>query len=403
VNLPLTYACQWYKNNCMRRNFIYLLAFISIYGCASVESLLDKGEYSRAFSLSLSKVRGAKKKETKYVSALEKSYAKLNEADRRKIEMWDAPRKPVHWEDVLFTLKGMADRQQKLEPLLPLKSATGYKANFEMYKYVEEIHEAEEQVCLYHFGRAAELVAQTRRTGQRTYAREAYDALKKVEALRPDFPGLSGRRDEARTEGTTIVYFNIHGLPGNMLQQAVMREIQSMPVSSLDRFWFNYSVDTRDKETADYQADVFLENLTISPERERIHTYTEKKEILITKDSKKEKRDSTDIIVEKEVIENVKADISEVFREKKAVLQGRLQIQQKTTGEMIANLPLEVFHEFNGYACKYSGDERALSQATRKKLDGYLEFFPTDYDMAVKLAVVFRDALLQKAGNANIQ
>ncbi len=388
----------------MHRNFIYLLfASLLLYGCASVESLLDKGEYSRAFSLSLSKVRGAKKKETKFVSALEKSYSKLNEADRRKIEMWDAPRKPVHWEDVLITLKSMAERQQKIEPLLPLKSASGYRANFEIHEYVQEILEAEEQVCLYHFGRAAELLAQTRRSGQRAYAREAYDALKKVEILRPDFPELSGRRDEARTEGTTIVYFNIHGLPGNMLQQAVMREIQSMPVSSLDRFWYNYSVDARDKESADYQADVFLENLTISPERERIHTYTEKKEVLITKDSKKEKRDSTDIIVEKEVFENVKADISEVFREKKAILQGRLQIQQKSSGELISNVPLEVYHEFNGYACKYSGDERALSQVSRKKLDGYLEFFPTDYDMAVKIAVVFRDALLQQARKTDLR
>jgi hypothetical protein len=387
----------------MHRNFIFLLvAFLSLHGCASVESLLDKGEYFRAFSLSLSKVRGAKKKETKYVSALEKSYAKLNEADRRKIEMWDAPRKPVHWEDVLITLKSMAERQQKIEPLLPLKSAAGYRANFEILDYVKEILEAEEQVCLYHFGRAAELIAQTRRTGLRAYAREAYDALKKVETLRPDFPGLAGRKDEARTEGTTIVYFNIHGLPGNVLQQAVMREIQSMPVSSLDRFWFNYSVDVRDKETADYQADIFLENLTVSPERERVHTHTENKEVLITKDSKKEKRDSTDIIVEKEVFENVKADISEVFREKKAVLQGRLQIQQKNTGELIASLPMEVFHEFTGYACKYAGDARALSPATRKKLDGYLEFFPTDYEMVVTLAKVFRSAVIQNIEKVNI-
>lgn len=83
-------------------------------------------------------------------------------------------------------------------------------------------------------------------------------------------------------------------------------------------------------------------------------------------------------------------------------MQGRLQIKQKMTEEMISNVPLEVFHEFNGYACKYSGDERALSQATRKKLDGYLEFFPTDYDMAVKLAVVFREALLQQSNKIQL-
>ena len=103
-----------------------------------------------------------------------------------------------------------------------------------------------------------------------------------------------------------------------------------------------------------------------------------------------------DVWVEKEVYERVRVDITEIFREKKSELHGNLRVMDTRTKESIKTVPINVFFDFAGYGCKFIGDERALTPESDRKMDGYLEFFPSDFDMADDLAVAFKNTVMNE-------
>ena len=102
----------------MKTLFYTLVLIAAFSSCRSVEKMVEKGEYERAFNYSISKLQGEKNKKTEYIKALEKAYFKLNSASAREIERLNAPAKPENWSKVLHLYHSMEDRQERLEPLL---------------------------------------------------------------------------------------------------------------------------------------------------------------------------------------------------------------------------------------------------------------------------------------------
>ncbi|MGB4959687.1 MAG: hypothetical protein WBO36_09435, partial [Saprospiraceae bacterium] len=171
----------------------------------------------------------------------------------------------------------------------------------------------------------------------------------------------------------------------------------------LNSLWQQFTVDDKAKNTADYIVEMELLNMAFSPERERSNSYVESNEILIRKDKVKERRDSVDVWVEKEVYERVKAEVIEVFREKKAELNGAIHIFDNRTREKIKTVPVNVFNDFVGYGCRFLGDERALTAASKKKMDGFLELFPPDSHMADELTTAYRNVVTNEVRRMKFQ
>ncbi|MBK7638037.1 MAG: hypothetical protein IPJ13_29980 [Saprospiraceae bacterium] len=380
----------------MKTLFYTLVLIAAFFSCRSVEKMVEKGEYERAFNYSISKLQGEKNKKTEYIKALEKAYFKLNSASAREIERLNAPAKPENWSKVLHLYQSMEDRQERLEPLLPLVSEDRYKATFDFKNYKNEISNAEENTCLYYYNNASELMEQTERTGDKVYAREAYDDLRKIDTYNRNYKDTDKLKERALKLGLNRIYVDIFNDLRDFQSNNIEQELRNLPVARLNDVWNEYSINF-DKNNADYVLVIELNQTFFSPERERVNTYSESKEILVRKDKIKERRDSVDVWVEKEVYERVRADISEIFREKQSELRGRIKVLDTRTKEYIKIVPVNAFHNFNGYGCKYIGDERALTDATRKKIDNFCEIFPSDFDMAYDLAAVFKNVVIDEA------
>ena len=372
------------------------LFFVGFISCKSVEKMVEKGEYDRAFNYSISKLQGEKNKKTEYVKALEKAYFKLNTSSVREIEKLDPTSKPDNWNRVLNIYKSMESRQEKLEPLLPLVSEDRYRATFEIKNYTDLIRNAEDKTCLYYYDNAITLIGRTERTGEKEYAREAYDELKKIEIYKNNYQDIEKLKDKALMLGLININIEIFNDLRDFQSNTIERELLSLPVSRLDDIWHEFKTGNEGNITPDYTILVELNNISFSPERERLNNYTESNEILIRKDKVKEKRDTADVWVEKEVWEKVRADVSEIFREKKSELHGRIILTKTNTKESLKTIPISIYHDFTGYACKFNGDERALSAGSRKKLDAYCELFPPDYVMAEDLAIAFKNTIFDE-------
>lgn len=371
-----------------------LIFFVLLASCTSVDKLMEQGNYAQAFQTSLSKLRGEKKKKTEYVKALEKSFAKLKEQTEREVQRLRPEEKPEHWPLVLEQYIAMEKRQLEVDPLLPLVSETRYKAEFSFSDYAGAIRNAEEMTCQYYYDHALALLAKTEETGNRLHARKAYDEIGLIEKYRRTFKDADKVRERARYEGTTLIYLDIQSDFIGIHGSGIAKELMTLPVSRLDNFWTDYSVDPRDRQSADYNVVVELTGIYFSPERETINRYVESAEILVNKDKKQAKKDTVLVVTEKEVYEKVKAEVIEIHRDKKAELSGRVIVTQSGNKEVLHSVPVASQTQFSGYCCRVEGDERALTEPSRKKLDPYCELFPNDFVMAEALAEAFKKTVL---------
>lgn len=67
------------------------------------------------------------------------------------------------------------------------------------------------------------------------------------------------------------------------------------------------------------------------------------------------------------------------------------------TKEYIKNIPVNVLHDFKGYGCRFAGDEKALTEESKKRLDSFLEIFPSDFVMSNDLAAAFKNVVMSEA------
>jgi hypothetical protein len=357
---------------------------------------VEKGEYDKAFNYAISKLEGEKNKKTEYVKALEKAYSKLNSATLREIEKLNPEVKPENWSRVLSLYTTIENRQEELDPLLPLESEDGYVASFDMKNYRNDIITAEDNTCLYFYTNAKNLISKAEKSGQKLYARDAYDELKKIEKYKTYYRDSENLKEKALGLGLTHIYVDIFNDLRDFHSNSIEKELLSLNISKLDNLWNEFSIGPEGEKNPDFVVVVELNDIDFSPERERANSYTEFREILIKKDKVKEKRDSVDVWVEKEVYEKVRADITEIFREKKSELHGNIKILNAYTKESVKNVPINVYHDFTGYGCNFIGDERALTDASKKKLDTYIEFFPSDFDMAEDLAGALKNTVMNE-------
>jgi hypothetical protein len=362
-----------------------------------VEKMVEKGEYDKAFNFSISKLQGEKNKKTEYVKALEKAFFKLNGASMRTIEKLDAASKPENWSQVLNIYLLMEKRQERLEPLLPLMSEDRYVGTFDLKNYSEAIRNAEDNTCLFYYNNALALLQKTEKTGDKAFARQAYDNLRKIDNFKSNYKETDELKQKALNLGLISIHFDIYNDLRDFQSYSIERELVQLPVAQLNDIWHEYTIGQKLNSKPDYIINIELNHIDFSPERERVNSYTESKEVLIRKDKVKEKRDTTEVWVEKEVYEKVKADVIEIFREKKSELHGRISIVDNRTRENLKSIPVNVFHNFNGYGCRYLGDERALTNESKRKLDGHCELFPSDGDMAADLAVAFKNVVMDES------
>ncbi|MGB4840601.1 MAG: hypothetical protein WBP08_16475 [Saprospiraceae bacterium] len=387
----------------MKTVFYTFILMVGILSCRSVDKMVEKGEYDKAFDYALSKLQGEKNKKTEYVKAIEKAYFKLNGASLHEIDKLNPLLKPENWHKALNIYKSLEARQERLEPLLPLVSEDKYKATFDLRNYSEEIKNAEENTCLYYYNNAKSLLSKSERTGNKAFARDAYDEFLKIEPFRINYKDAENLKENALVLGANHIQIDIFNNLSDFHSSTIEQMLLSIPVSRLNDRWHYYYLKSETRGNIDYFIVMELNDIYFTPERERQNNYIESKEILVKKDKVKEKRDSGEVWVEKEVYEKVKADISEIFREKESELHGKISVVNARTKENIKTIPVNVFNNFKGYGCKFIGDERALTAESKKKLDGYCESFPSDFDMADELAVAFRKVLLDEIGKITYQ
>jgi hypothetical protein len=388
----------------MKTFFSLALSIMIIFtSCTSAEKMISRGNYEGALDYAISKLRNKKHLTTENIKALERAYVVLQDRALTQIERNNAGSIASHIENTINLYERMHDRSKAISELMPLVSHDGYVAVFDLKDYRAEVTASIQKYCTYHYDEAKRYLALSDKYKNKEHAKTAYKHLDKIEKYHRNYKNIQELREEALDLGTTYIAIVFNNEINGYYGRDIADEIDEISISRLDRMWYKYYID-RDRKAnkADLVAEINIEDLNLGRESESLRSYEESKDILIriehnqTKIDTSRKNNNNVSHITKEVYEKVRARIDEVNREKISSLHGEIRIYDNAEGKYVRNIPINVFHNFKGYAFRIVGDERALTDNSRCKVDNYLEDFPSDFWVVDHLADSFKDVVVNE-------
>lgn len=380
--------------------FVFFLLMASI-SCTSIEKLVDTGQYDKAIYFATNKLSGAKVKRVEYVKGLETAFKKATDKDMAYIEKLKNEGNPESWETILSVYATISNRQESIRPLLPLTDENGKKANFLFVNTNDLEKEAKEQTINFLYSSAKDFLQEARSTKDRIPARKAYDALLRLKNYSARFMDVPQLEREARELGTTKILVNVQNYSQAVFPAGLEDEILRLGFRDLDREWQKFDAYPERNREYDLGITLILSNVQVSPGSVSEKSFSEKKEIpdgfqyvLDEKGNVKKDTAGNDIKLPKSKV--IEAQILEVFQSKSAGLSGRLEVIDLHTKGVRESRDINAVAIFENRAASFKGDERALTEDTKKRLGNRPAVFPTDAILLLEAARKLRPLVISE-------
>lgn len=380
--------------------FVFFLLMASI-SCTSIEKLVDTGQYDKAIYFSTNKLSGAKVKKVEYVRGLETAFKKATDRDMAFVEKLKNEGNPESWETILSVYATISNRQESIRPLLPLTDENGKKANFLFVNTNDLEKEAKEQTINFLYSSAKDFLQEARSTKDRIPARKAYDALLRLKNYSARFMDVPQLEREARELGTTKILVNVQNYSQAVFPAGLEDEILRLGFRDLDREWQKFDAYPERNREYDLGITLILSNVQVSPGSVSEKSFSEKKEIpdgfqylLDEKGNVRKDTAGNDIKLPKTKV--IEAQILEVFQSKSAGLSGRLEVIDLHTKGVRESRDINAVAIFENRAASFKGDERALTEDTKKRLGNRPAVFPTDAILLLEAARKLRPLVISE-------
>lgn len=378
--------------------FFFMFSFVS---CTSIEKLVETGQYDKAIYYATNKLSGAKVNKVEYVKGLETAFKKATEKDMTYIDKLKNEGNPESWETILSIYNIISDRQEQIRPLLPLTDENGKKANFLFVNTNDLEKEAKEQTINFLYSSAKDFLQEARSSKDRIPARKAYESLLKLKNYAARFLDVPQLEREARELGTTKILVNVQNYSQAVFPAGLEDEILRLGFRDLDREWQKFDAYPERNREYDLGITLILSNVQVSPGSVSEKSFSEKKEIpdgfqyaLDEKGNVKKDTAGNDIKLPKNKI--IEAQILEVFQSKSAGLSGRLEVMDLHTKGVRESRDINTVAIFENRAASFKGDERALTEDTKKRLGNRPAVFPTDAVLLLEAARKLRPLVISE-------
>jgi len=354
-----------------------VLYCIAMSSCASIEKLVDQGNYDAAIELATRKLAGKKNKKTKHVRALEEAYAKINARDLDLITHLQLKDDADSWADVYRIYDRIRRRQNSVTPYLPLISKDGYHAYFELVNVTEPKVLAAKNAAEKYYATGTALIEIAEASGDKYAARRAYGELKLAESFDLDNPNLIEDIRYSYDLGTTHILVTVDD------QVAAIND-WSHSLRLPDRSWTIYYYSDLARDEFDLISKLTLRDAHVSSEQERINNETFVKETEILQDIVSRDgtvaTDSLGNTLQETVVEVRRGRTRHIARSKNAQLLGIAEIIDPETGLVLALEPIEIHVGFVSEGYRITGDRGAIPSRILG-FNSRIDDFPTDYAM----------------------
>lgn len=355
---------------------LIIATVLTISSCYSTQKELDRGNNDYVITQSIRKVTGKKKKSPKHVRAIETALDRANKSDLQKINQLEISSVRDKDVQILALYDKINARQNRIQPLLPLIDKKGYEPQFQFIKTLGKQAEYQNRAAEYLYNNALALADRARK-GDKTSARQAFNEIVQAENLVGEYKNSRSLKAEMKDLG--ILYIEV--VPSLGKNVIMSKEVADLFLN------FNYPEIQSDWKVVHYKpqpgrvydlaVDFILESFEVSPEREKTREYEDSKKIRV--DQRKDENGKVLPNSGREI--TVKAQVIELLQTKEAVVNGRVIVSDKRTSRQVYSQNYHAREIFENYASTYTGDKRALSDITLKRIGGKPLPFPRNEQM----------------------
>lgn len=367
----------------MKNLYCYLLSLLVLTSCANVDKMIDKGQYDQAIDKLVHRLAGKKNKKKDEVIALEYAFKKAQDRDLRTEKTLRDENIPENWTRVYNIHNQITSRQNKIEGLLPLETNDGYQATFNFVNIDELKKESKRNTADFYYQSALSLIDESRRSGDKNAAREAYNYLNKIDGLFSQYKEKEQLKKDALNLSMENYLVKINNQTNQIIPADVEAELLKWSVDGLNSKFKNFDVKANPALNYDHYILLNLTQMEFSPEREKTRIYDDVNEITteeVVKDRNgKPRRDTLSKEIKEKVVTRYVATIEEISQLKSVLVGGRLEFinVRSTDIEFTKSLQVEGVFE-NKMARLIKGDRSYVTDECERKLKGRLVAFPSN-------------------------
>ncbi len=365
---------------------ILLLSFIVLMACASSEKYLQKGQYEKAIDKSISKLKKDPGNE-KELYVLKEAYGKAQDFDKDRIDFLEKEGREENYVEIYDLYVRLDRRQDKLKTL-----PSSVLREFTLVDYDDKLIASKEQAAENSYQAGLDYLER----GGRLNARRAYDEFQIVKSIYDNYKDVNSKLNEARYLGTNQILFVIENNSESVLPERFDDQLRQIGVADLNSEWAEYSVYEDEDVDYDYFVVLNIRDILVSPEQVTNEKYTDEKEIqdgtkYVLDENGNVKKDSLGNDIREPNFITVEAEITETIQSKDAFVGGIVEFINLRTDQLEKREDISVTAVFEHLSASYTGDERALSNKSKKIVKVDRIPFPNSEAMLMDASELLKD------------
>lgn len=374
------------KSFFMKKITLFFLSFL-VFSCGvkQTQSMLSSGDYDSAINNAVDALRTNKNAKGKqdYIYLLEEAFAKAKQRDLDNLNLLIKENNPANAERVFNLYNQLHSRQEVIKPLLPLKLIKENRnAVFPMDDYSDQIISSKNNLSGYLYANAKKLMTSKNKMD----FRQAYDDLKYLDQLNPNYKDVRALMDEAQTKGTDFVYVFTKNETNMVIPQRLQDDMLDFSTYGLNDKWTVYHNNKVKSIAYDFGMIVNFRQINMSPEQIREKQFIKEKQI---KDGTTTLLDSNGNVVKDSLgnpikvdkFKDIRIDIYEITQFKSCQLTAKVDYIDFKTNQLIEAFPISSEFIFEYIYATYNGDKRACEESYYQYFDRRAVAFPTNEQM----------------------
>ncbi|OWP83985.1 hypothetical protein BWK59_07690 [Flavobacterium davisii] len=364
---------------------VFISTFFSCSGVKKTQSMLNEGNYDGAISLSIDHLKTNKNSKGKqdYIFLLEDAFAKAKQRDLDAISLWEKEGNPNHLEKIYNTYIKLQNRQEKIQPLLPLSLIKeGRNAQFSFENYSNSLISTKVKLSDFLYENASKLM----KTKDKMSFRRAFYDFEYLNNINPGYKDSKNLMDECHYKGTDFVHVYTKNETNMIIPSRLQNDLLDFSTLGLNDIWTVYH-STKQKDTNyDFALLISFRAINITPEKTSEREFSKEK---LIKDGTKPQLNSNGQPVKDEkgnviMIDNmitIRSTIYESRQYKSCNITAKIDYINLNTNQLTNSFPLSNTFVFENIYANYNGDRRACDDSYLKYFTHRVVPFPTNEQM----------------------
>lgn len=372
----------------MKRFLLFgmITVLLSCSGVKRTQEALNSGNYNAAINKAIINIAENKTKKSNqaYIVLLEEAYQKNTERELQHIKFLKKDGNPANYETIYESYTRLKEIQQRIRPLLPLHIVEENRnARFNFNSYDTDIIAAKVKLSEYLYNNALGLLKNAR---YKTEFRTAYEDLKYLEEINPNYRDTKGKMDEAYHKGLDYVMVEMVNNTDKVIPERLEEELLNLNTYGLNNLWTEYHTNKLSNIDYDYLMEVSFQDINISPEQVNEKQIIKEKQIkdgyqFVIDQNGNAVKDSLGNKIKVDKFKTVRCDFYQFTQFKSAQVAGVVNFTDLRKQQQINQYPLASEFVFEHIYANYNGDKRALDNELLPFLQVARVPFPTNEQM----------------------